>query len=74
VKTPAEIVEAGAGLVLFSSEPFAFAAAHLGEFRVAAGCAEVEGPRLRLCRGDLVGWYPSRLPAALTHLAEILES
>ena len=73
---PAGIVAAGAQLVLFSSEPYPFREEYLEDFRLRAGLnlSSDEGPALRLCRGDLVGWYPSRLPAALSHLEDVVRS
>ncbi|MEN8151392.1 MAG: helical backbone metal receptor [Planctomycetota bacterium] len=56
-----------AELVLLSSEPFPFTREHAQELSEV-----LEGdPAARLCRGDLVGWYPDRLPEALVHLEEI---
>jgi len=71
--SPGEIAAAGAELVLLSSEPYAFEEKHFEEFREVAGLAPGKGPAIELCRGELVGWYPSRLPEALEHLTEIRE-
>jgi ABC-type hemin transport system substrate-binding protein len=70
---PRALVAAGAELVLLSSEPFRFREEHREEFREAAGIGPGAGPPVRLCRGDLVGWYPSRTLEGLRHLEEILE-
>jgi ABC-type Fe3+-hydroxamate transport system substrate-binding protein len=66
-----EALAAGpAEAVLLSSEPYPFREKHAAELRAVLPATK---PVL-LCRGDLVGWYPSRLPAALDHLGELRES
>jgi len=62
-----------ARLFLFSNEPFPFQSKHLEEFRAAARLPASGAPAKRLCRGDLVGWYPSRTAAALHHLTLIAQ-
>jgi ABC-type Fe3+-hydroxamate transport system substrate-binding protein len=62
--------DGAAEVFLLSSEPFPFTDRHVRELAGRLG----EATAIRLCRGDLVGWYPDRLPAALDHLAEIRRS
>jgi len=63
--TPEALADGPAELILLSSEPYPFREKHAEEMRESVGA----GVPIRLCRGDLIGWYPSRLPAALEHLA-----
>jgi ABC-type Fe3+-hydroxamate transport system substrate-binding protein len=65
--TPEALATGPAALILLSSEPFPFREKHAEELRATLE----ERTPVALCRGDLIGWYPSRLPAALEHLAGI---
>lgn len=69
---PARILRAGACIVFLADEPFPFREGHVEPFRRAAGLRGDAGPLVVVGRGDLVGWYPSRLPAALGHVEEII--
>ncbi|MCC7411915.1 MAG: ABC transporter substrate-binding protein [Gammaproteobacteria bacterium] len=55
-------------LVLFSSEPFCFADAHLEELRCLAGS---DLPRFARVDGEMISWYGSRAIRALDYLGEL---
>ncbi len=55
----------GLDLVLFSTEPYRFTAAHLATFRREHGSA---GPELRLIDGEMTSWYGSRAIIGLEYL------
>ena len=57
---------AGIDLVLLSSEPYAFGAAHLDEARRL-----VPGAQVRLVDGELLSWYGVRALAGLRYLREL---
>jgi len=59
-----ELRDGPADVVLLSSEPYPFRESHERELVAGFG----EKPAVRLCRGELVGWFPDRLPEALLHL------
>jgi hypothetical protein len=63
-----DLAGSGAGVLLLPTEPWPFRKKHEEEITEAIGIPA------RLCRGDLVGWYPSRIPAALAHLAGVRAS
>lgn len=67
--TPEEMRADASELILLSSEPYPFRESHAEEMRETLGA----GSKVLRCRGDLIGWYPSRLPAALDHLFELRE-
>jgi ABC-type Fe3+-hydroxamate transport system substrate-binding protein len=67
--TPEEAARLGAKLILLSSEPFLFTEEHARLVRAKLG----GDSRVEVCRGDLVGWYPSRTAAALRHLATLAD-
>jgi hypothetical protein len=56
-----------AELVLFSTEPYAFAAADLDEFARDFGCPR---GKLRIIDGEYVSWYGPRAIAGLDYLGE----
>ena len=63
--TPALLAEAD--LVLFSTEPYAFAETDLDEFAAAYDCPRA---KLHLIDGEYTSWYGSRAIAGLDYLAD----
>ena len=58
-------------MVLFSSEPFAFAAPDIEAFRAEHDCA---GVRLVAIDGEMVSWYGSRAIRGITYLRSLAAS
>tara|TARA_Y100001934_G_C12357747_1_gene779001 strand:+ start:335 stop:1141 length:807 start_codon:yes stop_codon:yes gene_type:complete len=58
-------------LVLFSSEPYAFAPSDIDDFRAAYPCGDV---RLMPIDGEMTSWYGSRAIEGLRYLRQIAES
>lgn len=67
--TAAELAAAGPDVVLLSSEPFPFTAAHADELAAETGLPR---ERFRLADGELLSWHGSRTPAGVDYAAQLL--
>ena len=69
VVEPAALAAAAPDVVLLSSEPFPFTAAHADELAAESGLPR---ERFRLVDGELLSWHGSRTPAGVDYAATVL--
>lgn len=69
-----ELINAGAEVILFSSEPFPFNEKHLHLFRQEYKQLNPSIPHLKIVDGELFSWYGSRLIHAANYFRKLKES
>lgn len=69
-----ELVNAGADIILFSSEPFPFQEKHLHLFANEWQTINPTMPHLKIVDGELFSWYGSRMIHAANYFRKLKES